>query len=76
MSKHKLTPWRPLPSGAIIAVFVGPSSLLLLVCAVLFESPLSGVLSLVLGVWAVYSACDASYVAGMRRMADSKRDLE
>lgn len=66
--------WSPMPAGGIVAAFVAPVSIILLWgMAIEPKVPMKislGVLSLIFGIWAIWSACDAAYVAGMRRISD------
>ena len=66
--------WSPMPTGVIIAAFLAPVGVIFLVGAAFDEdtglSPFYGLMAFVCGVLAVWAMSDASYIAGMRRIAN------
>lgn len=66
--------WYPLPAGGLVSAFVAPVAIIFLIGAVFdydeTRSPLYGILAFLGAVVVVWATADASYIAGMRRVAN------
>jgi hypothetical protein len=66
--------WSPMPAGGIIAAFTMPVAIVFFWGAVFHADEgmewLYAGLSALFGLIVLISACDAAYIAGMRRIAD------